>query len=89
MYNSRGYLFNLFFAVLLPVAGGIDLIFRHDAAWQRVVGALLLIVVVIEIALFVRWWRRPVDAEAFDQRNRLRVGWMFDRKQRVPPRSKW
>jgi hypothetical protein len=89
MSNSHSYLFNLVLGVAMPVGGGFDLLFRHNAVWQQAVGALLWFAVALEIVLFIRWWRKPVDPEAFEERNRLRVGWMFDRKQRIPPRSKW
>lgn len=89
MYSSKSYLFDLFVAAVLPVGAGVDLIFRHDAAWQRILGSLLWTFVAVEIGLFIRWRRRPVDQEAFDERNRLRDGWMFEPNEKIPPRSEW
>lgn len=63
-YWTRDYLFVGFVAVALPAFGGIDLAFRHEAVWQRLVGLLLLALVAAEVALFVRWKRKPVDADA-------------------------
>jgi hypothetical protein len=63
-YSSHDYLFVIFFAVAFPAFGGIDLAFRHEAVWQRLIGLLLLAFVAAEVTLFVRWWRKPVDPDA-------------------------
>ena len=59
--NTRAYLTYLVVAVAVPAGGGDELLFDRDAAWQRVVGALLWLIVMAQIALFIRWWRRPID----------------------------
>ncbi len=86
-YSSREYLFVICLAVAFPAGGGIDLAFRHEAVWQRLLGLLLLAFVAIEVALFVRWWCRPVDPEALARY--YQTYGIAPPRQKIPPRSKW
>ena len=82
--DHRTFLVLFFVFIALPGAGGADLIFNHHAVWQRGIGVLLLVLVGVEVVLYVRWWRRPIDQESLDELNLLRSRWMFDRRPRTP-----
>jgi hypothetical protein len=88
-YSHREYLLVIFIAVALPAGGGIDLAFRHEAVWQRLVGLLVLAFVAAEVALFVRWWRKPVDPDALARYYQAYDIAPRPPDQKIPPRSKW
>lgn len=88
-YSSREYLFVIFLAVVFPAGGGIDLAFRHEAVWQRLLGLLLLALVATEVALFVRWLRKPVDPDALALYYQTYGGAPDPSSRKIPPRSKW
>lgn len=86
-YAPNYYIAYVFVPVGLPVSYAINLLVHRHGAWHRLLGAVILILVAVEIALFIRWLQRPIDAEALRRRERERER-LHPPKTQFPP-SKW
>ena len=61
--SFQAYQLVIFFAAAAPAASGIGLVVRHETVWQTLLGLLLVAFAAVEVALFVRWWRKPIDPD--------------------------